>query len=111
MKKIRNKILLIIIGIIFISNLPPVYYFLGEEYHYQNFDASFEFTEQPGTTQNFYMASRRFESFKERNPNNINQTLYRTFTIKPWKFWEWWSMISKGKRFKCQYLNFRNHGE
>ena len=105
MKNNRRKILLIVIGIIIISNLPPVYYFIGEDYHYQNLDASFEFTEQPGTNQNFDVASRRFESFKKNNSQNPNHILYRSFRLKPWQFWEWWNMISNYKKFDLEVIS------
>lgn len=103
MKSKRRKIILIIIVIIFISNLPPVYYFIGEEYHYQNLDASFEFTEQPGKTQNFDIAIRRFESFNNVYPERPD-ILYRTFRVKPWKFWEWYNYFTNIGRVRIPYL-------
>ena len=104
MKKRNKTILIIILGMIIISNLPPVYYFIGENYSYQNADKSFTFTEQPGTIQNFKMAELRFESFKLQNSNNINKILFRTFTIKPWKFWEWYQMIFNNERFMLHIM-------
>jgi hypothetical protein len=29
--------------------------------------------------------------------------LYRTFTIKPWYFWEWYQMIFHSERFALPY--------
>ena len=93
-----------VIGIIIISNLPPIYYFIGEDYLYQNKDGSFSFTEQPGTIQNYNVAKLRFESFKKDNPYNSCKILYRTFYFKPWKFWEWFNMLKYMEKYNLEYL-------
>ncbi len=104
--KRKNKIfLLIITAIVFISNLPPITYFLQEKYHYQNKDGSFQFSEQGGPTQDFEVAKAKFESFKIKNPKNPHQRLFRTFTLKPWRFWEWWQMIRHYERFSLPIYN------
>jgi len=100
MKRNTNITLIIIATIIIISNLPPVTYFLQEEYRYQNNDGSFKFSEQSGPTQGFDVALARFESFKRKNPDNENRTLYRTFSLKPWRFWEWWTMVAGFERYR-----------
>ncbi|WP_316795088.1 hypothetical protein [Pedobacter agri] len=75
-----------------------------ENYHYKNRDGSFEFTEQSGPTQGYDVAIRKFESFKADNPLNPNKILYRTFEIKPWRFWEWWQMIGHYERYRLPIL-------
>ena len=96
---------MVIIGIILIlANTPPVTFFFGEQYHYQNRDGSFEFIEQPGKGQSFETLKLRFESFLKHNPQNPHQELYRTFRLKPWKFWEWWRMIWSYDRYQLEYL-------
>lgn len=102
MKKRNKTILIIILGIIIISNLPPIYYFIGEEYHYQNADGSFSFTERAGTIQNFQMAQLKFKSFVEKNPKSPH-ILYRTFSLNPSKFWEWGNAILNFDRFKLKF--------
>lgn len=100
----RNKIFIIIVAIVIIlSNTPPIQYFFQENYHYKNLDGSYEFTEQSGPTQSYDVAIRKFESFKTDNPLNPNKTLYRTFKIKPWRFWEWWQFLAHSKRFTLPY--------
>ncbi|MGM9475250.1 hypothetical protein ACS5PU_02425 [Pedobacter sp. GSP4] len=103
MKRKFRIFLIVIISIVFVGNMPPITYFIQEEYHYQNKDGSFQFSEQGGPTQNFDVAKLRFESFKIKNPNNPNKTLFRTFTLKPWRFWEWWQMIKHYERYKLPY--------
>lgn len=105
MKRKHKIILAIVFGIIIISNLPPVTYFFQEQYHYQNKDGSFQFSEQGGPTQDFEVAKARFESFKSKNPKYKGDILYRTFTIKPWRVWEWWQMVAHFERFNLPYLN------
>ncbi|KIA92224.1 hypothetical protein OC25_17435 [Pedobacter kyungheensis] len=103
MKRKIKTLILVIASIVFISNLPPITYFLQENYHYQNKDGSFQFSEQGGPTQDFDVAKSKFESFKLKNPDNPHKTLFRTFTLKPWRFWEWWQMIRHFERFKLPY--------
>jgi len=99
MKKSNRIIIITVAVIIILSNTTPIQYFFKESYHYQNRDGSFEFTEQGGPTQDFDVAQKKFESFKLDNPLNPNKTLYRTFDLKPWKFWEWWEMIRHWKKY------------
>ncbi|WP_316800220.1 hypothetical protein [Pedobacter frigidisoli] len=100
MKKSDKIIIILIAAVIIISNLPPITYFLQEGFEYQNKDGSFKFSEQSGPTQGFDVALARFESFKKHNPENLNKILYRTFSLKPWRFWEWWNMISHFERYR-----------
>lgn len=105
--KIKTKVVVSIIAVtIIIANMPPVTYFLQEDYHYQNKDATFEFTE----TSNFRdvnVGKKQFESYILKNPNNPNKTLYRTFTLKLWRFWEWWQMLSHYERWLLPFLDTR----
>jgi hypothetical protein len=105
MKKNRIKFILIfLLAIIIVSNTPPVQYFLLEQYEYQNKDGSFKYQEIPGQSLDFEVAQIRWNRFKSENPNNPNQTLYRTFSIKPWQFWEWWQFIVHNERYRLPYL-------
>ena len=99
MKKKTKIWIAVILSTVVITNLPPVNYFLQESYSYQNKDGSFSYTEQPGKGLDYEVGKIRFDRFKERNPNK-DQTLYRTFTLKPWRFWEWWQMVSHSERFR-----------
>lgn len=90
--------------VISITNLPPISYFLQEEYHYQNRDGSFKYVEVTGKGLDYEVGKLRFEHFLKENPENPNRTLYRTFTIKPWRFWEWWQITAHWERFSLPYL-------
>ncbi|PWS28477.1 hypothetical protein DHW03_01050 [Pedobacter yonginense] len=106
--KNRKVILIAIAVVIIISNTPPMQFFLLENYNYQNADGSFKYTEEPGQALDFKVGERRWERFKTENSSDPNQTLYRTFRIKPWQFWEWWQFIAHGKRFTLPYLSAPN---
>lgn len=102
MKKKTKIWTIVIVSIVAISNLPPINYFWQEGYSYQNMDGSFTYTEQPGKALDYNVGKIRFERFQKLNPNK-NQTLYRNFTLKPWRFWEWWQMIKHSERFTLPY--------
>lgn len=92
--------------VVILSNTPPAQFFLLENYHYQNADNSFSFTEDPAKGLDFKVAQKRWARFQTANPDNHKknkQTLYRTFTIKPYQFWQWWQYIAHPKRFTLPY--------
>ncbi|MDN3588061.1 hypothetical protein QWY86_15365 [Pedobacter aquatilis] len=103
MKKITKITLIAILALIIISNLPPISFFFQEDYAYQNKDGSFKYQEHAGKGLDFEVCKIRFNRFKVENPNNPNKTLYRTFNLKPWRFWEWREMITNPERFKLPY--------
>jgi hypothetical protein len=88
-----------IASVIILSNTPPAQFFLLERYSYQNKDASFTYEEEPGMALDFKVCQKRWKRFKAQNLDNRNQTLYRTFRIKPWQFWEWWQYVAHSDRF------------
>lgn len=101
------KTTLIIAAIIVVlSNTPPAQFFLLEEYQYTNGDRTFQFTESPGKAMDFKIEEKRWERFKLQNPDK-DHTLYRTFTIKPYQFWEWWQYIAHPKRFALPYKDLK----
>lgn len=99
----KAKIWITLVSIIFISNLPPINYFLQENYNYQNKDGSFRYTEEPGKGLSYDVGRIRFERFKRLNPNK-DQILYRSFKLKPWRFWEWYKMLANYQRFTLPHL-------
>jgi len=107
MKNKKNRgikpLLITTLVIILLSNTPPAQYFLLENYHYRNKDSSFSFSEEPAQAIDFKVAEKRWQRFKDSNPNK-DQILYRTFRIKPWQFWEWWQYIAHTERFTLPYL-------
>jgi len=74
MKK-QKKTSLFILSILLISNLPPISKFFAENYHYQNADASFTYTEMPNKKLDFQTGQLRFQAFKSTYPDNPNNNL------------------------------------
>lgn len=104
MKKI---ILVSFLGIVILSNLPFISFFLNENYTYSNIDHSFRYSEENGKGQSFKSALITYGVFLCQHPDKDqgDNRLYRTFTIKPWRFWEWGQMIFHSDRFTLPYLD------
>ncbi|WP_025146594.1 hypothetical protein [Pedobacter jeongneungensis] len=105
MKRKTKIILFAVLGLVAIANLPPLAFFFRENYSYRNKDGSFKYQEQSGKSLDYEVCKIRFQRFKIENPGNPNKTLYRTFSLKPWRFWEWSQMIFNYERFTLPYYN------
>ncbi len=99
-----KKTFLVIVLVIVVSNLPFFNFFLQEDFTYANSDGSFYYNEEAGKGKSFEGCLRMYAHFIETHPDVKNKTLYRTFTIKPWRFWEWYQMIFHSQRFQLPYL-------
>ena len=102
----KKRIILIILAIIVVSNLPFFSFFLQENYTYSNADGSFAYSEEGGKGKSYWGCQRMYGHFLCQHPEKDqgDNQLYRTFTIKPWRFWEWLEMIFHHDRFKLPYL-------
>ncbi|MEO7215560.1 hypothetical protein [Mucilaginibacter sp.] len=100
-----KTLIIILIAVVLLFNLTPLSYILKEDYTYSNYDMSFQFSEHGGAGYNFEMGRRRYKRFLEKNPEKAktDRQLYRTFTIKPWRFWQWSDYLFSGERFKLPY--------
>jgi hypothetical protein len=101
----KKVIVIILVLLVAISNFSPISYLLKENYSYSNIDGSFKFHEEGGAGYNFAMAKKRYEWFLKDNPEKAKRdsTLYRTFTIKPWRFWQWGDYLFQNERFRLPY--------
>ncbi len=98
----------IIVGLllfVLIANLPFWDFFFQEQYTYTNIDGSFRYNEENGKGNSFNNCLLMYGAFLCKHPdkNAGDITLYRTFTIKPWRFWEWRQMIFHSDRFFLPY--------
>ena len=80
-------------------------FFVDRWYTYSNADGSFRFEEIPGkgfTATSVYLA---YGHFMCQHPDKAidNNSLYRNFTIQPWRFWEGRQMIMHIDRFELPY--------
>ena len=102
----KKQIILIISVIIVVINLPFFSFFLQEDYTYCNADGSFTYSEEGGKGKSYWGCQRMYGYFLCQHPEKDqgDNKLYRTFTIKPWRFWEWYEMVFHHDRFKLPYI-------
>ncbi|MEJ5996604.1 hypothetical protein WG904_19405 [Pedobacter sp. Du54] len=103
-KNTTRTVIIAALSVIILSNTPPAQFFLLENYHYQNADGSFQYSEEPGKGMDFKAGLIQFDGWKRSNPQNNNILLYRTFHIRPWQFWEWWQYIAHNERYRLPIL-------
>lgn len=106
-----KKIAIVIVVIVLILNLTPISYLLKEDYSYSNADGSYTFNEEGGAGFNFDMAKQRYKWFLQEHPEKLKEDtkLYRTFTIKPWRVWQWWDYAFQHDRFSLPYKDPDKH--
>ena len=100
----RKIFLTIFIGIVLI-NLPIFDFYTKEAFSYTNSDGSFNYTEESGAGDSYTLGQRKYGHFLCQHPDKDqgDNRLYRTFTIKPWYFWEWRQFIFHSERFGLPY--------
>ena len=105
----KKRIILIISIIIVVTNLTSFSFFLKEDYTYRNADGSFTYSEEGGKGKSYWGCQRTYGYFLCQHPEKDqgDNKLYRTFTIKPWRFWEGYEMVFHHDRFKLPYINYR----
>ena len=104
MKNLRRIIYLAILAVI-IANLPFFDFLTQESYSYTNTDGRFYYVETGDGSNDFEACKRRYNHFLSQHPEEVKvkDRLYRSFTIKPWRFWEWRQMIFEHERFSLPY--------
>jgi len=107
-----KKALIVIGVIILVSNLPFFKFFLSEDFSYGNKDGSFYYNEESGKGQSYRSCLISYGYFLCQHPEKDqgDNKLYRTFTIKPRRFWEWGEMIFHSDRYTLPYLNKPDQG-
>ncbi len=80
-------------------------YFLQRNYRYSNYNATFTYAEDKLKGIPYTGRDNSFRSFLRDNPNVEDKTLYRTFTVDIWRFWEWREMIIRTDRFLLPYIS------
>ena len=100
-----KKYIIIVVAIILISNLPFLNFFIQENYTYSNADHTFTYSEEGGKGLSFKSCMISYGYFLCQRPEKDqgDNRLYRTFTIRPWRFWEWGQLIFHSDRFMLPY--------
>jgi hypothetical protein len=99
-----KKAILIIVIIIFVTNIPFFRFYFEDDFIYENIDGSFSYNEQSGKGGSFLGCLRSYGHFLCEHPDKDqgDNRLYRTFAIKPWRFWEWSEMLFS-ERYRLPY--------
>ncbi len=96
--------------IILIANFSPISYTLHENYTYSNYDGSFTGDEEAGGTGAFKTVRYDYRDWLKAHPDKAQKDsrLYRTFSINPWRFWEWSDYLFCPERFRLPYKTPEN---
>lgn len=103
-----KKIIITSVLIILLINIPPLSWFTKifyEDYTYSSYNGMFFYQEYQMKGSNFNGCKSQFEDYKKNNAHIKDKQLYRTFTLKPWRFWEWHEWVVHYKRFMLPYIS------
>lgn len=96
-----KKILILLVALVFLSNIPVVKFALGirsisDNYHFVNSNEEFSFTLVPSKGRDTAMMERRYKHWVENNSNKAikDDRLYRTFEVNVLKFWNWYEYLT-----------------
>jgi hypothetical protein len=100
-----KKYILAAFVILFLCNLPFFSFFFNENFTYENADRSFVYNENGAKGLNYISTVKAYTIFlcQHSEKDQGDNRLFRTFTIKPWRFWEWREMIFHSERFELPY--------
>lgn len=100
----KKGIFIPVLTIIIVSNVTPIVYFFKDDYAFSNHNGEFYVSELGGKGRSFTSIKDGFDFYSKEHPLEKDKTLYRTFTLKPWRFWEWGQWIAHFDRFTLPYI-------
>ncbi|SEK69544.1 hypothetical protein [Parapedobacter koreensis] len=95
----------VFIAVVLVTNLTIIGYFLKRHYTYSNYNGTFRFDEMRLKGISYHTRNEAYHNFLKRNPDIKDKQLYRTFTLDPWRFWEWHEWYYHFDRFTLPYLS------
>ena len=100
-----KKAIITITLIILVVNLPLFDFFFQENFSYTNIDNSFTYVEEAGKGGSYQGCQKQYGYFLCQHPEKDlgDNRLFRTFTIKPWRVWEWRQLLLHSERFMLPY--------
>ena len=110
MKKKHIRLLVwssVFITLVLVTNLTIIGYFLKRNYTYSNYNGTFRHYEDGLKGKSYEGRDKRFQTFLRDNPQVGDTQLYRTFTLDPWRFWEWHEWYYHFDRFTLPYISER----
>lgn len=102
-----KKTVIWLVALVMLVHLPLWDFFLGEDDTYSNKDGSYRYEEITGKGGSFNTVMLNYGGFLATHPEKDqgDNNRYRTFTLKPWRFWEWREMLFHSGRFRLPYLD------
>jgi arylsulfatase A-like enzyme len=103
-----KKKIIFLLSFLLLINLPPLRWiiniFTTENYSYTNFNGSFTCSENYGKGGSYENCVLNYADYLKMHAADKDRQLYRCFTLKPWRFWEWYKWIIEGRqRFSLPY--------
>ncbi len=103
-----KKKLVIILFVIFFSNIPPFksilsVYLNDGWYRYSNADGSYTFIDNPISNSNYSL--KKIIPVTCRVHNSSDTIMYRLFYKNPLKFWNWGEYFYS-KKYNLEYMNW-----
>lgn len=108
MKQKHINIILVSLTFVFavwLTNFTAVGYFLKRNYTYSNYNGTFRHSEYRLKGIGYNNRDEGYRIFLGKHPGIKNKQLYRTFTLDPWRFWEWHEWYYHDDRFKLPYIS------
>ncbi|NPA46258.1 MAG: hypothetical protein GXO24_03490 [Chlorobi bacterium] len=105
--KILERILIFIFIFVILSNIFSGYINAYTEavipvYHFETCNGQFSFDTYPTKGTDIKKMEQAFRRFLKQHPEYDGYKLYRTFKRDPWKFWNWYSYLTR-KRYRYPY--------
>jgi hypothetical protein len=104
----KRKFLWLIL-LLLLVNLPPLRWliniFTTENYCYANYNGSFTCSENYGKGSSYENCVLYYADYLKVHPTDKDRQLYRRFTLKPWRLWDWYKWVIEGRqRFSLPYI-------
>lgn len=97
----------LVVFVLWGTNCTIVGYLLKRNYSYSNYNGTFRYNEMKLKGFTYESRDRGYRHFLAQNPDIKDQQLYRTFTLDPWRFWEWNEWFKHFDRFTLPYISER----
>ncbi len=89
-KRISKITIILFFIILMMANLSIFRIFFSESFYYSNSEGTFREFEMHIKGRDYAFIQRRFNSFKEENPNSLDTILYLNDKKNYLKFWNWY---------------------
>ena len=108
MKKKHIRLIIwssVFISLVLVTNLTFIGHFLKRNYTYSNYNGTFRHNELKLKGRGYTNRDKGYQYFLHHNPLVKDKQLYRTFTLDPWRFWEWHEWYYHFDRFTLPYIS------